>query len=372
MERKIFTVFVLSFCGILSADDSVQIYVTYGQRPTEIAQFITAEDMRGASIAAEEINENGGVFGRKLTLIDGVGSDSGSLVEKTMALIEKDEITAVVGGNSSNLSKMLGPLFQEAGIPMVSPIASHPDVTAIGDYIFRMCFTDPMQGTLMAVFAREELAAKRAVILKTADSTYSVSLAEFFSKEFSKNGSIIWTGSFLGDDCDFEDLLEKVKTLKPDVVVPGLGQDTGRILRQARSMEIDTVFLGGDGWGKGTLGIAGADAAEGNYYINHWHKDAAGSENEDFVLRYQKKYGEDKIAASAALAYDAVYLIADAIDRAGSLDRARIRDELARTKGFEGITGTITFDAQGDPIGRQGVILCYRNGEIRFVKTVSP
>jgi len=357
----------------LWADDSVYLYVTYGQTQSAVKSFITAEDMRGATVAAAQLNESGGVLGKKLVLIDGVSSSFDEVKSKALSQIEQDRISAVVGANTSNFSMTIGPLFQEAGIPMVSPIATHPDVTKIGDYLFRMCFTDPLQGTLMARFAKEDLGAKRAVILKKVDSTFSISVSAYFKDEFEDGGSVVWVGSYLADDSDFSRLLSRVKELNPDVVfVPGHGQDSGRILKQAHEMGLSTVFLGADGWGKGALGIAGDEAAEGNYFVNHWHLGAATAGSREFIRRYRAKFGEDQIAASAALAYDAVFLIADAINRAGCLDRSKIRDEIARTRDFKGITGSISFDEEGDAVAKQGVILKYHNGDIVFVKALRP
>ncbi len=362
---------VLGSASLSAADDSLYLYVTYGQTLTAIKSFITAEDMRGASIAAEQINEAGGLLGKKIVLIDGVATSLDSAKAQALEQIAGNRITAVVGANTSNFSMLVGPLFQEAGIPMVSPIATLPAVTAIGNYVFRMCFTDPLQGTLMARFAREDLGAKTAVILKKADDIFSNSVSEYFEREFSRTGTLLWTGTYLGDDSDFTAQLTRIKELNPDAVfVPGHGQDSGRILKQSHAMGIKTVFLGADGWGKGALGIAGPEAAEGNYFANHWHLGAASAGSEEFIRRYRAKYGEDQIAASAALAYDAVFLIADAIRRAGSLDRSRIRDAIADTRAFTGITGSISFDEQGDPVGKQGVILKYRDGGIAFEKTL--
>jgi branched-chain amino acid transport system substrate-binding protein len=184
---------------------------------------------------------------------------------------------------------------------------------------------------------------------------------------------VAWEGKYMGDSSDFSDILAPIQSLNPDVVfLPGHGSDSGLIVKQARSMGITTVFLGGDGWGKGMLGIAGAMAAEGSYFANHWHVDVANPGNAEFLTRYRRLYGEGSVAASAALAYDSVNLVAAAVRKAGSFDRKAIRDALAGTSKFQGITGSITLNAQRDPVGKSGVVMQYRNGEIRFVKSVSP
>ena len=363
----------IGLAALAAAQDSVSIYVTYGQMATEVAAFVAAEDIRGAVLAAERLNEQGGVLGRRVDIIDGRATSLDDVRIKAQEQLDADEIIAVVGANTSNMTLVVAPLFHAAGIPVVSPIATHPAVTAVGDHVFRACFTDPFQGELMATFALDDLDARRAVILTKVDSTYSLSLSEHFERSFSARGEVVWTGRYLADDSDFTALLEAVRRIAPDVVfVPGHGGDAGLLLKTARALGIRAVFLGGDGWGKGVLGIAGAEAVEGGYYANHWHADVQAAQSREFVRRYTARYGETLIAASAALAYDAVHMIADAITRAGSFERRAVRNALALTAGFEGVTGTITFNEQGDPVGKSGVVLVYRDGDIRFVRSVAP
>jgi branched-chain amino acid transport system substrate-binding protein len=225
----------------------------------------------------------------------------------------------------------------------------------------------------MAQFAREDLNANTAVILRKADSEFSMGLSDYFKQAFLEHGTILWEGKYLGNDTDFSSILQKVKELTPDVVfVPGHGRDSALILKQANAMGIQATFLGGDGWGKGMLNIAGAETVEGHYFSGHWHPDIETPLAQEFMERYQHKYGETRVATSAALAYDATLLLADAITRAQSLNQQKIRDALAATNNFHGVTGPITFDEHGDPVKKQGVILKYHQGEIVFVKTITP
>lgn len=204
-------------------------------------------------------------------------------------------------------------------------------------------------------------------------STYSISLTDHFRDAFNRAGSVVHEELYDPDDSDFSDELARIDSFHPDVVfLPGHGQDSGRILMQAYALGVDMPFLGGDGWGKGVLGIAGAEATEGNYFVNHWHPDVTNPASETFVAAYRAEYGDDQIASSAALAYDAINLVALAAERAGTFDRSAIRDELAEIRGFPGVTGTITFDPQGDPVGKSGVIMMYSAGEIEFVKAQEP
>jgi branched-chain amino acid transport system substrate-binding protein len=370
--KAISTLLLLLCCATgLRADESIKILVLYAQSYTEVEDFNSAEDWRGALLAAERINEAGGVGGRKLELINGLVRTLEEGQALLTEMIKQDEITAVIGGNMSNLSMLIAPVLQRARIPMVSPISTHPRVTAIGDYIFRACFTNPFQGTLMARFAAGELNARSAVILTKATSSYSLSLANNFKSAYP--GQILNEEYYDADQSDFSELLSRTAALNPEVViVPGHAQDAGLIMKQARNMGLSLLFLGGDGWGKGALGIAGAEAAEGHYFVNPWHPEVATPESREFFRLYRNKYSVSTVAGSAAMGYDALGLLADAIERAGTTDRRKLRDAIAITREFRGATGIITLDSTGDPVGKQGVVQQYRNGEIIFSRTITP
>ena len=366
-------VVLLGVSGPLWAEDPVNIMVVYGQSETDIKAYVSAEDIRGATIAVESINARGGLLGRKVALVDTRVINNLAGKAEIAKILEQKTIHAVVGANISNLTMTVAPIFQKAGIPTISPISTNPRVTLVGDYIFRACFTDPFQGKVMARFALQDLGARTAAILVKVNSTFSTSLSRYFKEAFEPEGKIVYEGEYLIEDIEFKDMLANVQRLKPDVVfLPGHGRDSGMILKQARLMGIDTVFLGGDGWGKGVLGVAGPEAAEGNYFSNHWHMDLPTDASRRFVKDYIGRYGEKLIAASAPLAHDAVMLFEDAITRAGSLDGRMIRDALAATRDFQGITGTISFDRNGDPIDKDAVIMKYENGAIKLVKSIKP
>ena len=376
--KKLFLFVLLFFLFALApvtaaSDDSLYILVVYGQSPTAVKDYVSSEDIKGATLAVEKLNARGGLLGRKLEVIDLHAVEYLEARASASKIIKEKDILAGIGANVSNLTLAIAPLFQKAGIPLISPISTNPAVTRAGDYIFRACFTDPFQGEVMARFALQDLGAKTAVLLIKVSSKFSQELAMHFRRTFEKEGKILWEGEYLIEDSNFTEILNKVKLHKPDVVfLPGHGLDSGLILKQAHSMGIAPVFLGGDGWGKGVLGVAGAEASEGNYFSNHWHMDVDSELSHEFVRAYFKKYNEQLIAASAPLAHDAVMLLADAVSRAGSLDRRKIREALAKTEGFKGITGTYTFDPNGDPILKDAVILKYEKGDIVYVKTIKP
>ena len=368
---------VLLFLAItitLFASNPIVIPVLYGQSTTAVENKITAEDIKGATLAVEAINNKGGLLDRKVEILDcRISSVNLEEVQGLMERIESvDELFAIIGANTSGLSLYFAPKFQEMGIPMISPISTNPQVTEVGDFIFRACFTDPFQGKVMATFALETLKAKTAVILTKITSDFSVGLSQYFAEVFEKGGTILAQETYLGEAYDFSEILTTVKSLKPDVVfVPGHGSDSGLIIKQAHNMGIEATFLGGDGWGKGLLGFSGTEAADGNYFSNHWHKDTQNEKSREFVRKYQEKYGEGMIASSAALAYDAMMLLEEAVKMAGSLDPVAIRDCLNQIEDFNGVTGTIDLTQGRDPFNKEAVILKYDNGEIIYYSTVS-
>lgn len=372
MNRFTLILILFMFSNALAAE-TIDIPVFYNQLKTPVASYVSAEDVRGAQIAADELNASGGILGKKVKILDIRALNLIEAVEKAEKVAADPQIPAVVGANISKMSLVIAPVFQKAKIPMITPISTNPMVTETGDYIFRACFIDPFQGQVMANFAINTLNAKTAVILTKTNSLFSKGLSSVFNNAFSKKGRVIWVGNYLSTDADFREMLTKLKELNPDVVfVPGHGKDVGFILKQSYDLKIKSIFLGGDGWGKGALGIAGAEAAEGHFFVNHWHVNVDTQLSKTFRLAYRNKFGDHQIAASAALSYDAVMLIAEAMKSTGSMNRSDIRNAIAKTDRFAGVTGKYTFDKQGDPVDKDAVILGYKNGEIVYVKTVKP
>jgi branched-chain amino acid transport system substrate-binding protein len=239
---------------------------------------------------------------------------------------------------------------------MISPGSTNPKVTRVGNYIFRVCFLDSFQGLAMARFAYHDLEVTKAVVLKNVDEDYCLMLAEFFTKAFKeKVGNILWEGYYRGKAVDFAILLKKVKALQPDVVyVPGYERDSGLLIRQGVSMGIKTTFLGGDGWD----GIYqyGKEAVEGGFYSAHWHPEVPSEKSIHVHKIYKQRYGKRINSDFTALGYDATTLLVDAIKRAGVWARAEIRDALSETTDFDGVTGVISIDENGDPRDKEVVI----------------
>ncbi len=327
----------------------------------------------GATLAVGEINAAGGVLGKPLVLLSeddrGEASEAASVASK---LITRDHVVALVGENASSRTLAAAPIAQSYRVPMISPSSTNVEVTKKGDYVFRVCFIDPYQGRALATFARRNLEAQTAAILVDAKSDYSVGLAEAFRKAFeAAGGRVVSELKYTEGDSDFSAQLTAIRPEKPDVlVVPGYYTDAGLIARQARSLGLTARLLGADGWDSPKLVEIGGEAMEGSYLSNHYSVDDPSPAVRKFVDAYKTRYGAEPDSI-AALTYDATRLLADAITRAGSTEGKRIRDALASTKDFAGVTGAITMDADRNPV-KPAVILKVEGGRFRFAAAIAP
>lgn len=326
--------------------------------------------LNGIRLAVEELNEKGGLLGKEIELLelDNSSSALGSKLAADKAV--KSNVIAVIGANYSSHSQAMAPVLQQAKIPMISPYATSPQVSLVGNYIFRICYIDPFQGRVMANFSFHDLGARKAIVLINANMTYCEGLANYFSYNFKKLGGVILAEeNYLDKTADFSFLIEKIKNLEPDIIfLPGHLKDSGFIIKQARAAGISTTFAGGDGWND-TMYKSVGSVIRGSYYSNHWHPDVSSKESKAFVEKYKKR--SEEFDMGNALGHDCVFLLADAVKRAGILNTERIRDAIAATENFRGITGNIKFDRNGDPI-KSAVILKFGETASVFVKQVEP
>ena len=326
---------------------------------------------KGIDLAIEEINAAGGVKGRQLQVLveddEGKPESAAAVVQK---LIDQDKVVAVLGEVASSRSLAAAPICQRAGIPMITPSSTNPKVTEVGDYIFRVCFIDEFQGKVMAQVAKDELKATKAAILTDVKNDYSVGLAQYFKSAFTQGGgTVVAEESYSEGDKDFNGVLTKIKGSSPDVIViPGYYTEVGLIAQQARSLGINQTLLGGDGWESPKLLEIGGSALEGSYYVNHYSAASPKPEVQGFVAKYKAKYGGDPDSI-AALAYDACKLLADSMGRAASLKGSDIRDQIAAVKGFPGVCGAISFDANRNPV-KPATVLKVSGGAVTFVSEV--
>jgi branched-chain amino acid transport system substrate-binding protein len=353
-----------------------------GSEPIKIGEFasLTGKEAtfgqmshHGTELAIDELNQSGGVLGRKLQLLT-EDNQSKQGESKTIArkLISRDGIVALLGEVASGRSLEAAPVCQESKIPQISPSSTNPKVTAIGDYIFRICFTDPQQGAVLAGFAEKTLHAKKVAVLTDAASTYSDGLATYFKQAFTNNGeTIVDEQKYTGGDKDFKAQLTTIKASDPEAIfIPGYYTDVGLIARQARELGIKAPLFGGDGWESAELCSIGGDAVEGTYFSTHFSPDEKTPAVQTFVKKFQDKYNVVP-DAMAALGYDSAMLLVDAMKRAGTTDGPKVRDALAATKDFPGITGLITINEHRDA-NKALVILQVRGGKFHFVEKIGP
>ncbi len=327
---------------------------------------------KGAALAIQDANEAGGVLGKKLNLIteddQSMAGQPATIVRK---LISQNKVAAVLGEVASSKSLEAAPICQENKVPMISPASTNPKVTEVGDYVFRVCFIDPFQGTVMAKFALSK-GWKNVAVLTDVKQDYSVGLAEFFIKGFTANGGhIVKEQKYSTGDKDFKAQLTSIKAAKPEAIfVPGYYGEVALIARQARQLGIKVPLLGGDGWvGDSLLKVAG-NALDGCFFSCHFSAQDKSPAVQNFVSKYKAKYGTEP-DDMAALGYDSAEILIDAIKRAGTTDGAKLRDAIANTKGYEGVTGKISLNSHRDA-EKPAVILTIGNGQMQFVQTVAP
>jgi branched-chain amino acid transport system substrate-binding protein len=265
-----------------------------------------------------------------------------------------------------------GPVAQQNGIPLISPSSTNPKVTEIGDYVFRVCFIDPFQGQVMAKFAANTLKVKNVAVLRDIKNDYSVGLADFFVDNFKKmGGTIVADESYSAGDTDFSAQLTSIKSKKPDAVfMPGYYTEVGLVARQAKKLGLNAPLMGGDGWDSPKLVEIGGDSMNGNYYSNHFSVSDPSPAIQKFVTEYKARYSATPDAL-AGLGYDAASILFDAIKRANSTDGAKVRDAIASTKDFPGVTGKITLDKDRNAV-KPAVVLQVKDGKLEYVETITP
>jgi branched-chain amino acid transport system substrate-binding protein len=328
----------------------------------------------GTQLAIDEINAAGGVLGKQLELItEDNRSTPGESANAVNKLISRDGVVAILGEVASSRSLEAAPICQGAKIPMISPASTNPTVTQSGDYIFRACFTDLFQGAALANFATEKLNAKKVAVLTDVKSDYSKGLAKCFKEKYlADGGEIVTELDFNTADKDFKAQLTTIKNANPDAVfVPGYYNEIALISIQAKQMGLTAPLFGGDGWESAKLLEIGKDAVNGNYFSTHAAADQNTPKMNAFVEGYKKKYNGKAPDVMAVLGYDSVYMLADAIKRAGSTDGKAVRDALAATKDLEAASGTFSLNENRDAV-KALVFIKIENGKFNFSDTVNP
>ena len=333
------------------------------------------ETQAGVQLAIEEANAAGGVQGRPLALRS---YDSQSRPEEAAnamtRLVTQDHVLFVIGENASSNTLAMAPAASSAETPLISPSSTNPRVTSEGGpYVFRVCFTDTFQGQLLARYARETLKAERVAMLVDQKSDYAVGLAKVFAGRFAAlGGKVVAEEAYAKGDTDFRGQLTRAKSARPEVLfIPGYYSDVGPLARQARELGLRATLLGGDGWDSGErLGELGGSAVEGALYSTHFVADNPGGRVQGFLARFKARFGHVPDALGA-LGYDAARVGIDALRRSSGVGGPALREQIARTRDFDGVTGRITLGPDRDAV-KPAVIVKLQKGEPRFAAEVSP
>ena len=308
--------------------------------------------VNGIKMAADEVNKAGGINGKQIELlVEDDRSDASEAATIVTKFVTQDQVHAVLGEVASSRSIAAAPIAQNAKIPMLTPSSTNPEVTRKGDYIFRSCFIDPVQGAAIGQFAAKGLNAKRAAIMVDRKNDYSTGLANNITETFTRlGGQMVATTSYQEGDQDFNAQLTSIKGANPEVIfVPGYYNDVGLIAKQARDRGITVPLLGGDGWDSAQLYAIGGTALNGSFFSNHYSPFDTDPKVQKFVNDYKALYNTIPDAL-AATAYDAAHIMFDAIKRANSLEGPAIRNALAATAAYPGVTGTVTFNENRDAV----------------------
>src|SRR5580700_12011573 len=373
MKRRL----LLSLCSVLGlclpafSQDTIKIG-EFGSRTGDNASFGISQD-EGVQMAVEEINNSGGILGKKIELtVEDNQTKQGQTTTIVRKLISQDHVVALIGEVASSKTLEAAPVAQENKIPLIATAATNPKVTQVGDYIFRVCFIDDFQAVVIARFVLEKLHKTKVAFMTDVKQDYSVGLTQFAKDYFQKNGGqIVKEQSYSSGDKDFRAQLTDIKSANPDVIIiTGYYPEVSLIVREARQLGIKAAFAGGDGWDGASLIPVGGKAIEGAYFSNHFSTEDKSPLVQDFVKKYKQKYNAVP-DAFAALGYDAAKLLADAITRAGSTDSDKLREAIQSTQNFPGVSGKITI-GQDRNAQKSAVIITIKDGAYKYAETIEP
>lgn len=337
--------------------------------------------LNGFKLAAKEINASGGVLGKQIEVISIDGkTDQTAATNAASKLADVDKVVAMAGFSDSNYALAAGPIAQKAGIPFITSGATLPTLPEqVGDYFFMAPFGDDAQAYVAAEYAAKDLGAKTAYVLKDTAMDFTMNLAAFFVERFKKlNGdqAILLEDTFKTGDQDFSAQINRLKAMKtkPDLLFISSGpSECGIIVKQLRAAGVNTPVISGDGFDTPLLIELGGEGANvDTYFATHTCLTSEKENVKKFVTAYKAEYGKDPENAFAALGYDTMYLIADAIKRANSTDPKAIRDALAKTQNFAAVTGTITYEGDKRVPKKSVSVLKVEKGQFVFVKEITP
>ncbi len=381
MSKRLFVVFsflviasmLLAACGPSGAagGDTIKIAILAPLSGPVPTFGVSTRD--GVLMAIEEWNAKGGVLGKQ---IEAIVADSQCTADPAVnaanKVIDQDKVHYIIGEVCSSASIPVSEIAEQKGVLQISPTSTNPSVTLNPDgstkqYIYRACFIDPFQGLVMAKFALSQ-GKKTAFIMFDQGNDYVLGLAEAFEESFTAGGgTIVGKEAYTGQDTDFSAILTKVADSKADVLfLPDYYNIVNLVATQAKERGVTSAMMGGDGWDSTDLDLA---AAEGGFFSNHYSAEDTRQIVQDFVSRYEAKYGA-KPDALATLGYDAANLLIASIEKAGVDDAAAVKDAMASLS-YDAVSGTITFDAQHNPI-KSAAIMQIKDGKVVFADSIAP
>ena len=359
----------LTGCGGGGGGDTIKVGSLESMTGSEATFGKSTQE--GIDMAIEEQNKAGGVLGKKIECVVADDQSDNKLVRQAvLKLIDQEKVCAILGEVASGRTAAAAPDCQKSKIPLLSPSSTRNDVTDAGDYIFRSCFIDANQGQWMVDIAVDRLKVKKAALLVDVQNAYSLGLSKVIKEAFEKKGgTIVREENYSGQSKDFKTQLTNIRAADPEVVfLPGYYNEVVNMLPQARELGIKVPFIGGDAWDAEETIAIGKDAVNNCYFTNHYAHDDPDPKVQEFVKKYQAKFGRVP-DGQACTGYDAACILFDAIKRAGSTDPTKIRDALAATKDFPAVTGKITIDEHRNA-KKPGVCIKIEDGKMKMVGRV--
>ena len=382
---KLFYVACIAAIAFAACEDKTSLSSTAEGDGTPVKiEFLVSGDRttypNGAKIAVDEVNERGGLLGRSVELVTRINIEEAAAAAAQAAetMILTDEVVALIGPNRSSHAIEVGAVAQRHGVPMITTAATNPAVTAAGDLVFMAAFTDQFQGRVMAQFAKETLGVNAAAVLTQRGEVYTEGIAEFFTAHFSGFGGEIVADEFYESGAtDFAVQLTRIAAAAPEAVfLSGLPPEVALVTKQARALPLQnaagepTLFLGADVWDNPTLLDNEEAAVDGSFFSSHFSPDTDEPSARVFIDTYQALYGIAPTGGDA-VSYDAVRLLLEAAERAGSLDADAIRRQLLATEQYAGATRIAGYNENRHPT-KSAVIMTIENGAKKFYQQVDP
>ena len=374
MRKSLCSMLVAAMALSLGAQTPATVKIGWFGPETGDSALWGQAELNTVKMMANDYNAKGGITvgGKKVKVEIVAYDDKGDSVEAVNVvkrLISQDKVVAIVGAQGSGEAIPVAPIVNDAKIPLVASTATNPKVTvsdsgAVNSYVFRACFTDPYQGKVAAYFASQKLGKKKAAILMTIDDPYSTGLSQYFKENFEKaGGKVVSEVSYTSGEKDFRAPLTKIKAANPDVVfIPAYYNDVALASKQARDLGIKQLLLGGDGWPSDNLISLAGKSLEGCLFINHLDMDGAAAK--PMRDEYKKKYNKNA-ELNSYMVHDALLMVVDAIQRAGTVNSVAIQKALT-TCNLQGITGHIKIGANHDPVGKEAWLIKIVGPDMKF------